>query len=471
MQIVGMELRPVNSLFGQQSEPIQLGPVNEHTRRVASPAAPPRATSLTRDQDYMLLWWSRLLGQTAQGAVLYALMILVIDLSDRSFFSSLFVACSSVASIALGLPAGIVVDNFPRRLLMFTLNMLRFLFMLMLVAVDPGLPSVFAATMAIWIIHQFYSPSEASTLADLVPPRQYVAAQSMFNLALTIAQGVGLAVVAPILLRLGGARLVFVLAGALWLLAAAIIVLLPPLQSSGGSSTRRNVRATLTAGLSFVRRDRPTLEAILDDVLVSLGMSTLVVVIPFYLERVLGTSKENTVFVFAPAAVGLMLGLRLAPIFSRMIGERVTAFLSVSFFAGCVFCIGFVRQTYDLLNATLGIPLDQITDWLSISPFILLTMMLSIPAGMANSIVNVSARSILLHRTPGHVRGQVIASQSLIGNVLGLVPTLLAGLATDLFGVLPVAVGIAVVILMGGLLARQLGRGGSAAPEAVALPA
>jgi len=170
------------------------------------------------------------------------------------------------------------------------------------------------------------------------------------------------------------------------------------------------------------------------------------VIIPFYLERVLNTSKENTVFVFAPAAIGLVIGLRLAPVFARMIGERRAAFVSVTIFGACIFALGFIEQTYWLLNDVLRLPLDQITDVLKISPAVLLTMFVTIPAGMSMSVVNVASRSILLHRTPGYVRGQVIASQGLIGNILGLVPTLLAGLAT-VCSYWSVAVGIVVLII------------------------
>ena len=199
------------------------------------------------------------------------------------------------------------------------------------------------------------------------------------------------------------------------------------------------------------------MEAIFHDVLVSVGMSALVVIIPFYLERVLNTSKENTVFVFAPAAVGLVLGLRLAPPVAKAIGERMAAFIAVCMFGFCIFALGFIEETYWFLNDILRLPLDQMTDVLRISPVVFLTMIVSIPAGMSVSVVNVAARSILLHRTPGYVRGQVIASQGLIGNIIGLAPTLLAGIATDLFGVIPVAVGIAVLIVVGGIMARHIG--------------
>jgi hypothetical protein len=52
------------------------------------------------------------------------------------------------------------------------------------------------------------------------------------------------------------------------------------------------------------------------------------------------------------------------------------------------------------------------------------------------------------------VRGQVIATQGLIGNVGALVPTLLAGIATDIFGAQPIAVLIALTIIGGALAAH-----------------
>jgi len=465
-------MHPIGGIFGTANTVELPAAEREHKQRLPkylrSQLPVTHEPSLLDDPDFRLLWLSRLLSQTAQGALLYALLILVVDLSSRSFYASLFVACSNIPSIAFGLPAGIVADNVSRKYLMVALNAFRFIFMLFMVASEPSLSGVFAATLGIWVIHQFYSPSEASMLADLVPPARYTSAQSLFNLALTISQAVGLVILAPIMLRVGGPELVFVMAGALWLLAGAFTVLLPAIPISEGATRRprrRGLVESLGDGWRFVRGDRPTLEAILDDVMVSVGMSALVVIIPFYLERVLGTSKENTVFVFAPAALGLVIGLRLAPILARMIGERLSATFALFGFALCILSLGFVEQTYRFLSDTLHLPLDQITDFLSISPLIFLAMLISIPAGITSSVVNVAARSILLQRSPAPVRGQVIATQGLIGNMVGLIPTLLAGLATDIFGVVPVAVAIAVLIFIAGFAAHGVGRQSS--PQAI----
>jgi MFS family permease len=139
------------------------------------------------------------------------------------------------------------------------------------------------------------------------------------------------------------------------------------------------------------------------------------------------------------------------------IGVRYLATLGLFLFALVVAALGFVAQTYNLLNNVLHFPLDQLTDALGISPLIFVAMLLSIPAGFASAAVNVSARSILLARTPGALRGQVIATQSLIGNIAALIPTLLAGIATDFFGVQPIAVAIAVAMVIAALAAHMLG--------------
>ncbi|MEJ7837542.1 MAG: MFS transporter [Thermomicrobiales bacterium] len=463
-----IDVYPIGGIFStaeapalSESETGRIPRVSKALRsRGRSAPAKPAEPSLFLDQGFKLLWTTRLMTQIAQGALLYSLLILVVDLSNRSVYNSLFVMCASIPSLIFGLPAGIVVDTIPHKFLLVLLNSFRFLFMVFMVAAEPSIPGVFAATLGIWVIHQFYSPAEATMLASIVPPRRYTEAQALFNLALTLSQAIGLVILAPILLKVGGARSVFALAGILYILAIAMTVLLPraselvrPIRKA-----RQSLRRSLGDGLRFALRDRLTFEAIIDDVLVSVGMSALIVIMPFYLERVLGTSKENTVFVFAPAALGLILGLRIAPKLGTIIGERYSATLSLFLFSACVAALGFIEPTFTFLDTTLRLPLQQAADMLSISPLVAMAMIISIPAGLASAVVNVAARSILLSRTPAQMRGQVIATQGLVGNVISLVPTLIAGLAMDIFGVKPIAVAIAIGVVLIAVIAHEYGR-------------
>ncbi|HEY8448739.1 MAG TPA: MFS transporter [Thermomicrobiales bacterium] len=416
-----------------------------------------RGSSLLREESFRLYWTSRLLAQIGQNALLYALLIIVVDRTDASFYNSLFVICAIIPSLAFGLPAGYVVDSIPRRPMLLILNLVRFSFVLALITHEPSLAGIFAATLGIWIIHQFYAPGEASLLASLVPREQLPSAQAMANLALTLAQGLGLVVLAPLLLKTAGPPALFALCGACFVLAALCVGLLPPvedhLRSPSPIPKPRSFRQALAGGWRVARNDHVIYEVLTDDVLVGIGGSALVVITPLYLKGVLDTAAENTVFVFAPAALGLLLGLRVSPALGRLFGPRRVATSGLILFATCIAMFGFLIPIYTFLTHNLRLPIDRLAESLHLTPLVLVVMVMSIPAGFATSVVSVCARSVLLARTPPAARGQVVATQSLIQNVGALIPTLLAGVAADLFGVERVAVAIAALIAAGAVAA------------------
>ncbi|HEY7030695.1 MAG TPA: MFS transporter [Thermomicrobiales bacterium] len=410
---------------------------------------------LMRQEAFRTYWLSRLIGQAAQGMVLYALLVVIVDRTDDPFYGSLFVACSIVPSLLLGLPAGLVVDALPRRLLLVWLNVIRAAIVLLLVSPQPPLGLIFAVTLGLWTVHQFYNPAEGTTGALLVPEDDYADAQALANLALALAQLAGMVVAGPLFLRFASPSALFAFAAALFLAAGLLTAVLPSLggrrQLAGpvaGESRFAEARRLVLAGWRTIKGDRVVLKAMTDDVLVGVGLSALVVIAPFYLVRVLGTSSANTVFVFAPAALGLVIGLRLAPAIGRAIGLQPAVSVSLVVFALCVGALGFVERIEAGLNNA-GIPIDRVADWLRVPPLVLIVMLLSVPAGFASAVVGVSARAVLLARTPEPARGQVVATQNVFGNLGALVPTLLAGITADWLGVRAIAVAIGLVILGG----------------------
>jgi MFS family permease len=423
--------------------------------RTAQPVVSIAAEPLLRNVTFRNFWLSRLLSQIGQGALMYALLIIVVDRTDQSFYNSVFVVCAIIPSIVFGLPAGVVVDSLPRRPMLFGLNLLRFLFALSLVANDPSLPGIFATVLAIWTIHQFYAPTEAAVLASIVPRERYTSAQALSNLALTLAQGIGLVILAPLMLKTVGPTPLFAVCGMCFISAAFLTALLPKLDENvRGHQARQpmSMQAALLNGWRLARNDHVMYEVLIDDVLVGIGGSALLVITPLYLKGVLDTGAENTVFVFAPAALGLIVGLRLSPRLGRLIGERRVATIGLIVFSISVGALGFVEQIRDLLNNVLLIPTDAIANALHIPPLVFLVMLISIPAGFASSLVSVASRSVLLAHTPAAFRGQVIATTTLLQSIGALVPTLLAGVAADVIGVEQVAIAIA-VLMAGGAIA------------------
>jgi predicted MFS family arabinose efflux permease len=339
------------------------------------------------------------------------------------------------------------------------MNLLRFLFVLALVVRPPSLAGIFATTLAIWLIHQFYAPAESSTLASIVPQNRLVNGQALSNLALVIAQAVGVIAIAPVILKTSDPRYLFAVCAALFLTAAALVLQIHIGELRGNLSQMSRhpdgIGATLLRGLRVTIGDRILFRVTAADVMVGIGLSALVVVAPIYLKRILNTSSENTVFVFAPAAIGVLIGLRAAPYLGKYFGLRWVAVYGLALFALCIAAFGFLGDIHWLLVDTFNLPIDRIAHTLRLPPLALLVMLFSIPAGFASSIVGVASRTITLERTPLQYRGQVIATQSLVQNLGALVPTMLAGIAADQLGVERVAVIIAILI-MGGMTAAFL---------------
>jgi len=416
--------------------------------------------SLFASDAFLLYWLSRLMTQTAQGALIYGLLVVLIDRNHASFFNSLFVSCAIFPSLAFGLPAGVVVDALPRKPFMVTLNVLRFLFALALVSSRPSMLGIFAAALGIWTIHQFYSPAESALLASIVPNKRYTSAQAISNLALTLAQLFGLVMLAPFALKFSTPSTLFAACGFLFIGAAICAALIPRIddQRKRHVQPRRTMREVLLTGWGSVRRDHTVYAVMVDDILVGIGSTALVVMVPLYLKGVLNTAAANTVFVFAPAAIGLVLGLRLATFIDRIFGARRVAGFGLILFSICIASFGFVAQIRHFLNHDLRIPTDHFARVLSVPPLIFMVMLISIPTGFASSVVSVSARSVLLARTAPSLRGQVIATQSLLQNIGALIPTFLAGIAADIVGVKAVAIAIAFFIALSAMVALTVFR-------------
>lgn len=418
-------------------------------------AMTPDGRWLLRQPQFRAYWFARLCSQTAQGALLYGLLILIVDQTTKSVYASLFVACSIIPSLLFGIIGGSISDVLPQRAFLVMLNSSRTILVVLLLREQIGLPTIFAVTLGIWTIHQFHSPTESTVLARIVEPHQLPTANALYSLALTLAQLLGMIILAPGLLRIGSPRMLFVACAFLFAIAALSNHRMGRLPRHAKPPSRRSL-LSLRGGWHVLVSSPQMYSAVLDAVLIGIGLSALVAIVPYYLTRVLDTGAENTVFVFAPAVIGVLAGLQLAPVLGRMVGYDRLATVGVVGFALGIAGLGLVDPVNRLLRE-IGVPLSQWAIDLGLTSRIQTAMTLSIPVGLFSSITGVAARTILLQQAPAHLRGQAAATQNTLANVGALVPTLLAGVAIDWFDVQPVALAIAVLLLVSAILGRRLG--------------
>lgn len=414
---------------------------------------------LFRHRQFRLYWVSRLLGQTAQAALLYGLLILIVDQTSSGFWASLFVVCSIVPSVLFGLAGGWVADWLPQRMLMLVLNLVRTAIVGFLIWSEITLPLIFGVTVGIWVVHQMYSPAESAIVARLVSEDRLASATALYNLALSLAQLLGMVLIAPVLLSLQAPVVLFTVCAGLYAAAALMLARmgsLAPQPRGELTPAAERITMSLRTGWRVMVNDRPAFSALVDSVLVGVGLSALVVIVPQYLERVLDTAANNTVYVFAPGAIGLVLGLQLAPILGRIVGHGLLAAGGLVMFAMSVLAIGVVEPIAAVLEYY-GILVGTLDTYLGLPPRVSTTMLIALPAGIAVALVNVASRTLLLQRVPSDTRARVFATQMMLANLGALAPTLLAGAMIDFIGVQPVAILIALALLFGAVYGRRIG--------------
>ncbi|MEZ4521776.1 MAG: HD domain-containing protein [Thermomicrobiales bacterium] len=211
----------------------------------------------------------------------------------------------------------------------------------------------------------------------------------------------------------------------------------------------------LRAGWRQISQDARAFSALVDSVVLGIGLSALVVIVPQFLEDVLHTGADNTVFVFAPAAAGLVAGLQVAPLAGRLIGHGRLATLGIGLFCCALIAIGSISVISGWLDDRPGL-ISWLDGSLGLSPEISTTMLLSIPAGFAVGIVNVAVRTELIVRTPAPSHARVFSTQMTIANLGALIPTIAIGFLVDIVPVQLVALAIAIMLASGAILGRSL---------------
>jgi MFS family permease len=402
-------------------------------------ALDPEDIRLLANARFRRLLESRLMGQTAQNAMLYGLLILVVKESGSTIAATLLVVALVLPSIVIGIPAGAVADLIPKRFTLAAGYLARAAVAGALVYYSGNLAVVYLLAAASSVINQFFVPAEAATVPGIVRRDQLPAANSLMVFSLIVAQVAGMVLMAPLLLKLVGEEALFITCAALFLAAALVIGWMASGLSAASvvkASSHGIIEAT-REGLRILRSDRHAYLAVVYLTMAVTLSRVLVVLLPAYTTDVLDIAPEDTVFVAAPAAIGAGLGLISTPPLTRLFGAwRLVVFGFALLLLGLT-GLGLVVYVRDFLetHARLEPGIQFVEDEVGVSSVITAAMLLAIPIGLAFTVVGVAARVVMNERAPPEAQGRVFAAQGAVGDLFSLLPLLIIGGVSELLGV------------------------------------
>ncbi len=200
--------------------------------------------SLGLDRDITLLFWALAIFNFGFGLYAYLFTIYLEDLGATAFQIGLLVGLQGILRIAINLPAGVIVDRYPRRLIIVLTTW---------IAVPAALCYAFAQEwwqalpgMLLIVLGNLGTPAFSSYLADVGSPRDRGRA---FLLVYVIGPSIALAL-SPVtggwLADRTSFRVVYLMSAAIFAITAVILMRLtdrPPTKHSGRAASYREAIA------------------------------------------------------------------------------------------------------------------------------------------------------------------------------------------------------------------------------------
>lgn len=396
----------------------------------------PQDIRLLANPAFRRLLQSRLLGLTAQNALLYALLIIVVEKTGSSLYSTLLIASLTLPSIVFGIAGGTLADSIPKLPILIAGYLFRGLIVIALIIYGQDIWHLFLLAGVFAGVAQLFSPAESAALPAIVRPDQIAHANAMMVFSSMLSQLGGMVLLAPLLLRIRGEEPLYVVVAALFFAATWFVA-----RIGAGLSPPRTAGASIgffdamRLGFQLIATNRRAYLGITYITITATLLKVLVVLLPQYTENVLHIATRDTVYVATPAAIGGGLGLLVTPLAARFLGAwRVAAFGFVLFLLGLA-GLGLVFYVRDFLEANLDLGISLVEERIGVSSVITVTMILAIPLGFAYTAVSVAGRAVMNEEAPYHSQGRLFAVQLALADLLSLLPLVIVGGVAELVGV------------------------------------
>lgn len=380
----------------------------------------PSFLKILTNLSFLFLWLAQVLSQLGDRFFVYLLMILVYRLAAHSSLGA------SLPMLAFGLPAfflgplaGVFVDRWSKKQIMFSANFLRGLLLIGLFAtpfLQNSLIWLFVFSFAFFAISQFFAPAEVAVIPLVVTRENLILANSFFMLTWMGSTVIGFGVGPPFVDLYGpnktliGVAVVYLLA-ALALLAVKVPHTRPQrIRLTSGIFIERSFWHELMMGIELLRRRRALRFSLGKFFLASSILAVVSVLSVGFTEKVLKLPETYFGYLVLPAGLGMLVGiLMLHRISHRLKREDVVV-------------IGFMLA--GVVLALLGYTADL---WLAVLYIFII--------GVANSFVTASLQTILQEKTPRSLRGRISSFQMMMVNIAFTFPAVGAGILADTIGV------------------------------------
>ena len=409
---------------------------------------------LLQHRPFRMLSYTRFFSRVAQNALNFALVLLITEETGKAFYSSLLVLALVVPSTVAGIVAGSAADSFPKRLLVLGGDLARAAVCLYFLRGEGGVAIYYVVAVLLATANQFASAAEGAILPAIVDRPDLARANAINQAVGGGAQLIGLGALTPVMLRVfDSERALFAVCAALFVVAGVQALFIgrttSPVRLEIGGEPRGR---WWLAGWKAMTSDRQVLHAAIELTLISAALIILSGLIPLYITDTLGLPVDLGALILTPAAIGVVLGLRIAGFLARRVPHAILSTTGFVTFVVCLALLAFVNKEADFLGGFGAFAWLNSVNVGSFDGGGVVAMMIVFPLGFSYAVVSVAGQTVIDDRIPLHLRGRVGATQGALAAIASSIPVLAAGALSDVVGVTPVMalvaglIGIAAVV-------------------------
>lgn len=400
------------------------------------------------------MWIGQVFSQMADKVYLVLIIAIITsqfkaaDQSVSGWVSSIMIAFT-IPAVLFGSIAGVYVDRWSKKWVLVLTNALRGALVLSLPPllwlcgqqtgwfhVPLGFWLLLGITFLVSTLTQFFAPAEQSAIPLIVEKPHLLSANSLYTLTMLLALIGGFAAGEPLLEIVGGffakmgweAGRELVVGGSYAIAGLLLLILTTGETAANRSAGDRHVWADIKDGLHYLNDHRRVRTALIQLVILFSVFAALAVLVVRLAEVLPGIKTSQFGFLLATGGVGMAISATVI----GSIGQGWPRH-RLSFYGS----IGMATMLGGLAFSTQS---------LSIS------LMLLVGLGAAAALIGVPMQTTIQEKTPEEMRGKVFGLQNNATNIALSLPLALAGLAETFFGLQTVLLGLAGIVVIGGLL-------------------
>lgn len=412
-------------------------------------------SALLRRPAFRALLGSKLATRIAIDAILYTMLIHVVQETDSARHTSILVLAYTTPAVLFGLIGGAVAEALPLRPLLLTAHAGRVLLAGALAAFASDVAVIYPLIAALATIGQIVGPAEASVLPRIVPAAERPTAHSLVALTAMVGTVVGAVTLGPILFKIAGWQTVLIVSGTAYGIAGGLAMgITAPPAARDSRTTRPNrgdlllhgLRAITTRPDAFLALGYLTIAAALGQVLVAVS--------PYYAREVLEIRAENAVFIAAPAAVGAVAALPITPVLARSLGMSRTVELGFYVAGLGLYSMGALVFVSEFVLTHTDLRIDFLEEQVGRSSLVVITMATAFVVGFGGTMLGVVAATTINQEVPPDGQARASATASVISATASLVPLFAVASVADIIGVRVLLSGVAVCALVAAAAVR-----------------